>query len=80
MAQAMLHVKEGLWAVDTVNGNCCDGTLGYLEKSTADVVLAQELRTAEACACQAAERAAARAGWCMSVAKAVRTDRGGISA
>ena len=51
-----------------------------MEKSAADVTLVQEVKTAEVAGCCAAERAAARAGWSLSVTQAVRTDKGGVSA
>ncbi len=36
--------RAGLWAIDSVNPNSCDGAMGYLERTAADAALIQETR------------------------------------
>ena len=38
------HKEDGLWAVDTYNGNCWGGGFDYAKRSSADIVLLQECR------------------------------------
>ena len=60
--------------------HCSTAAIDYLEVASADVVVVQEVKLADMAPCLAAERAAKRAGWSMSVVPAVRTERNGISA
>ncbi len=77
--QGAAHRQAGLRAVDTVNGNCWDGALGFMQATTADLVLSQEAKRLKQ-QVAAAERTAAASGWTAKVAPAVRTWMGRPSA
>ena len=70
---------HGLVAIDTVNPNASSAALEYLERSAADAVVVQELRTIGP-RTLATQRAAQRAGWHLSSQHADTTEKDGVSA
>eukprot|EP00972_Heterocapsa_arctica_P002003 288113-Heterocapsa_arctica.AAC.1 len=73
------HRHFGLWAIDSLNSNVASTALVYLEDTTADVVMLQELRVDDEQALPV-QRAASRAGWSLAVEPAMPTDSGSMSA
>eukprot|EP00972_Heterocapsa_arctica_P089592 13211379-Heterocapsa_arctica.AAC.1 len=69
------HRDFGLWAIDSLNSNVASTALSYLEDTTADVVLLQELRVDDEQALPV-QRAASRSGWSIAVEPALPTDSG----
>ncbi len=73
------HREAGLWAIDTVNGNCWQGACDYMQVTSADLTLSQEAKRLQQ-QVSAAERAATAIGWTARIAPAVRTWLGKPSA
>ena len=63
------HRHAGLWALDSLNGNCGSTAQWYLERTSADVCLLQEMRY-RAAEVDQASRTASRSGWALSVGAA----------
>ena len=70
---------HGLIAIDTVNPNASPAALEYLERSAADAIVVQELRTIGP-RTLAVQRAAKWAGWHLSSQHADATEKDGVSA
>ena len=79
-AGSSLHRDTQLWAIDTCNPNCSGGAQSYMDKSSADFCLFQEMKLVSEPSVSSAQRLAQRSGWGLSVAAAVVTDKGGVSA
>jgi hypothetical protein len=73
------HLDAGVWAIDTYNGNVMTTAHSYIASSAADIVCIQEPRLA-ACDVPAAERAAGRIKWGLSLQPAAITDANSTSA
>ena len=71
--------EAGLWAFDSLNGNCAATAQSYLERTAADACLLQEMRVRMA-NCAQTERSAAPGGWALSVGPALDTAAGSTSA
>ena len=71
--------QAGLWAFDSLNGHCSATALTYLERTSADACMLQEMRLRALSCCQA-ERSAAHSGWAISVGPAIDTVAGSTSA
>ena len=74
------HRRNGLWAIDSANGNSWTGGSKYLETTSADIVLFQETKIRGTDAIQSAEDTALRHGWKVAIAPAASGERGGASA
>ncbi len=79
MAADSSHRSLGFWAFDTLNGNAASTAQTYLQKTSADACILQELRL-RASECEQAERTAAWAKWSLSAEPAADTDAGSTSA
>ena len=71
--------EAGLWAFDSLNGNCSTTAATYLERTAADACMLQEMRVRTA-NCAQTERSAAHGGWALSVGPAFDTAAGSTSA
>ena len=71
--------EAGLWAFDSLNGNCAATAQSYLERTAADACLLQEMRV-RTVNCAQTERSAAHGGWALSVGPALDTAAGSTSA
>ena len=71
------HREAGLFAIDTVNPNAWGGGAEYLQRTSADVVLCQEVKLPHGYPCEAAEQAARNAKWKLSVEPCLVTKAGG---
>ena len=74
------HRSAGLFAVDTVNPNARGAGAEYLQRTSADVVLGQEVKLPYGYPCEAAEQAARNAKWKLSIEPCLVTKAGGKSA
>ena len=75
----MDHRDFGLWAIDSFNCNAMSTGQSYLQDTSADVVLFQELRT-DGDSLLAAQRRAKRNKWALAVEAGKRTEAGALSA
>ena len=76
----MLHRDLGLWAVDSVNANSCNTLSSYLDKSMADVVLAQEVKLVAGDSLTSAEPSLATRAWRARIQPCTLGPAGGLSA
>ena len=74
------HREAGLFAVDTVNPNAWSVGADYMNRTSADVILVQEVKLPEGDPCQAAEQAARNAKWKLATEPCLVTAKGGRSA
>ena len=74
------HRSVGLFAIDTVNPNAWSAGADYMHRTSADVILAQEVRLPGGEPCRAAEQAARNAKWKLAVEPCLLTNKGGKSA
>ena len=75
----MSHRKAGLFAFDTVNPNAWGAGADYMKRTSADVILPQEVKLPEGEPCQAAEQAARNAKWKLAIEPCLVTAKGGRS-
>ena len=78
-ASCKLHVKAGLWAVDTFNANAWTGAARYLKCTAADFVLGQEAKI-EADEKKEVEDSLKNDGWQVAIQPCNSAQRGGKSA
>ena len=71
------HQKHGLWAIDTGNPNGWGSAQGMMDKSRADVIVAQEMKKRGWAARDGAEADARARKWSASISEAGEADMGG---
>ncbi len=73
------HTKLGMWALDVVNPNAWRAAIAHADRSSADALMILEARRTPGTQQRAAERAAKKVGWSMTVEPSVPSAGSGPS-